>query len=325
MNEIKGISWDFWDTLIAHKNKAEVKLVDETRTAFLSDLFKISLEEAWRELKDHFPEEDGDFAQGVTVEKRIEYLAKKYNTNLNIKDISQKFSAISVKHDIGLVSGVKKALEEIDFRSVSICNTKWTKGDDLRKLMEKNDIIRFFENCYFSDIGSYAKPSIKAFETAWKKSINLEETLHIGDNLAKDIKGAKNIGAKSIVCRVVKNTPDIKDEIADAVIYDYAGLSALIYSIMGKVLDEKWDIIGKGTPYSNIKRIASRCGNEIGNVMVGDITPQNQVSAIISNKNNQQENIPGIYDFDGDIKKISEKSLVMIDFTRGLVFKKWEK
>lgn len=325
MSTIKGISWDFWDTLIAHKDNAEVKSVDETRAAFLSELLNVPFEKAWSELKGHLPEEDGDFAQGISVEKRFEYLADKYNINFNIEDISQKFSSISIKHDIGLVPGVKKALEETKFRLVSVCNTKWTKGDDLRKLMEKNDITRFFENCYFSDIGHYAKPSVKAFEKAWKETINLEETLHIGDNLSKDIKGAKNIGAKSIVCRVVKKKPNIQDEIADATIYDYEGLSALIASIMGKIPDEKWEVVGKGTPVSNIKRIASRCGNDIGNIIIGDIISQNQASAIISTGQNQQKDIPGIYDFDGDVSKLSEKSLLMIDFTKGLVFKKWER
>ena len=79
--------------------------------------------------------------------------------------------------------------------------------------MNQEQITSYFENCYFSYIRLNAKPSVEAFRLAWRNSIDLKKTLHIGDNLNKDILGAINIGSRSIACRVIKSIPHEQDKI----------------------------------------------------------------------------------------------------------------
>lgn len=320
MGEIEGISWDFWDTIIAHKNSDEIKKVDTERAILLSRILSISFEQAWNELKSHHPEEEGNTAQGLLVEERLKYLASKYQASFDIHTIAQNISSISLKYKIGLVDGIKKVLQESPYRHVSICNTKWTQGADLKQLMNQEQITSYFENCYFSDIGLNAKPSVGAFRLAWRNSIDLKKTLHIGDNLNKDILGAINIGARSIVCRVIKNIPHEQDKISDGVLYSYDGLWGLIDLIMDKDPGKEWTLIGTGKPSSEIKRLTARIGNKMGNISLANATAT--ASAIISpypiEKNTK---IPGIYNFTGDMNSLKEHSLLLIDFIKGRVFK----
>lgn len=325
MTKIDGISWDFWDTLFAHCDQTEIKKVDKARAMLLSELLNISYDQSIIELKGHFPEEEGDAAQGLSVENRLERLAKKYRVNFELSRVAEELSLISLKHKLNLVSGVKAALEDCHLRAVSICNSKWTRGVDLNKLMITNKITPYFENCYFSDIGTFAKPSVKAFQSAWKNNINLSQTVHIGDNLDKDIKGAINIGSKSIICRVIKNKPDKRDYIGDAVMYSYKGLSGLLSLICDESPDQSWNFIGSGQPHSPIKRIAAEVGNERGKIIVGNQIPCcPEACAIISEdcNRNPENNIPGIYKFRGDIRKLGKSSLLLIDFINGFVFRK---
>ena len=96
MGEIEGISWDFWDTIIAHKNSDEIKKVDTERAILLSRILSISFEQAWNELKSHHPEEEGNTAQGLLVEERLKYLASKYQASFDIHTIAQNISSISL-------------------------------------------------------------------------------------------------------------------------------------------------------------------------------------------------------------------------------------
>lgn len=325
MNEIIGVSWDFWDTLFAHSDEEEVKNVDSARAKRLAEVLQITYDQAKRELKSHHSDEDGDSARGMTVESRLEYLSRKYSVILDIPALAKEISLISLKHNIKLVQGVEEALKNCGYRSISICNTKWTQGSDLKNLMIANGITSCFENCYFSDMGAFAKPSAKAFQSAWQGKVDLSKTVHIGDNLEKDIKGAINIGAKSIICRVIKRKPNIKDESGDAVIYSYDGLHGLLALLSNKRPDGKWKLIGIGNPKSRIKRIAAFAGNERGNVFIGDDIPENsEICAFLSERGERLNDClyPAIYNFKGDLKNIRPKDLLLIDFVNGLVFKK---
>lgn len=104
--------------------------------------------------------------------------------------------------------------------------------------------------------------------------------MHIGDNLNKDILGAINIGARSIVCRVIKNIPHEQDKISDGVLYSYDGLWGLIDLIMDKDPGKEWTLIGTGKPSSEIKRLTARIGNKMGNISLANATAT--ASAIIS-------------------------------------------
>ena len=80
-----------------------------------------------------------------------------------------------------------------------ISNTGITPGKVIKKVMVKYDILKYFQITVFSDEIGYYKPSVILFQEALKHlQSKPENTIHIGDLLHTDIKGAKDCGMLSI-------------------------------------------------------------------------------------------------------------------------------
>jgi len=80
-----------------------------------------------------------------------------------------------------------------------ILNTGRTPGFALKRFLEINDVIEYFDVMLFSDEIGIRKPDIKIFHlVAERLNTKPREIIHVGDNLVSDIRGAKNAGFKAI-------------------------------------------------------------------------------------------------------------------------------
>jgi len=84
-----------------------------------------------------------------------------------------------------------------------LSNTGFIKGVTLRKVLEQLNIAQYFDFQLYSDEAGLSKPN-KAFfqllldEIAAIREIELNQIIHIGDNIKTDILGAENMSIKSL-------------------------------------------------------------------------------------------------------------------------------
>ncbi len=132
-----------------------------------------------------------------------------------------------------LAVGVKDALEALHgkYKLGVISDAIFSPGRALVKLLDHYGLTGYFDSFIFSDEIGFAKPTPIIFETAAKElGVDVSELAHIGDRPAKDIAGPQALGAKGILCTVVKDRSS-EDVSADAVCRDFADLPEIICNL----------------------------------------------------------------------------------------------
>ncbi len=150
-------------------------------------------------------------AQGMDVEfieqvrifiKGIEEGLVKRLPSSTVKEISTAYADSFFVHpppphpDAALVL---KAIKEEGYRVGLISNTGMTPGVTFRAYMDQVGILSFFDVLTFSDEVRLAKPAKELFlRTTTALGVPPERTIHVGDHLVNDVKGAKMAGMKVI-------------------------------------------------------------------------------------------------------------------------------
>ena len=97
------------------------------------------------------------------------------------------------------VTNALKILSE-KYNLVIISDTGFEPGREIRKALDRQDLLDCFKYGVFSDETGFSKPDRRAFEKAAEVTgSNFAQMIHIGDREAKDIDGARSAGMKSIL------------------------------------------------------------------------------------------------------------------------------
>lgn len=93
-----------------------------------------------------------------------------------------------------------KGMRERVGRVGLISNTGRSPGAALRRLMDKYEILHFFDATIFSDEVGCRKPEKQIFQTAIAQlGSSPDRTIHIGDDPEADIWGAKQFGMRALL------------------------------------------------------------------------------------------------------------------------------
>ena len=204
---IKAVTFDLWNTLFTNISYSNERL------SYLMQKFeseKISFEEQdlKREFHKVFDFDNWDrkyqSKSHIFTEDRLEEMLKNINLHLKpeiVNDIIKNFESVMLKLKPPLKRNVNKTLETLsqDYKMGLISDTGITPGKIIRKVLEEYDLLHYFKVTIFSDETGIYKPNPSAFQFALKKlKVNPENTIHVGDLLLTDIKGAKNCKIKSV-------------------------------------------------------------------------------------------------------------------------------
>jgi len=203
---IKHYSFDFWNT-IAYSNPQFKK----ERVKYISELFNLINKEE-EDINSAFALIGEEYnllieSQSSIISPEALYLKviKQLNCNkeLDIKKIVEDIELLFLKYPPIIYPGFLDFLELFDNgnKTISITsNTAFISGSVIEKFLESIGLLNKFKFCLFSDRENYGKPHKSIFEKVYVKKkefepeINLNEIIHIGDNLNTDYNGAKNIG-----------------------------------------------------------------------------------------------------------------------------------
>jgi putative hydrolase of the HAD superfamily len=240
---LKIITVDFWNTIFdsssgIERNKYRLKtLVEETDKlgCFIKqDELDTAMKSSWEYFNQVWMSEQRTPSSIELVKFFWEKLLLPESKD-SIQFIADAFANSVLIHPPKLVNGVRQALENLkdNYRLAIVSDTGFSGGNVLRKLLEKESIIQYFDAFSFSDETRVAKPRKEAFQKVLDElDAQPHEGLHIGDIENTDILGAKSIGMKAIRFIgdssrfLVKENPE--NSIADFETDDWAKIPELI-------------------------------------------------------------------------------------------------
>lgn len=206
---IKVVTIDFWNTLFdssggnernSLRQKAIMSEINNYNREISPELFEKALKASWEYFNKIWRQE----MRTPSVQDSVAFFWKYLELPTDpqaINRIADYFANSVLIHPPKLIDGVADILPVLAsrYKLGIISDTGFSPGIVLRKLLEQNNILHFFDSFSFSDETGYSKPHPEAFRKVLAElGSNPSEALHIGDIEATDIVGAKQLGMSAI-------------------------------------------------------------------------------------------------------------------------------
>ena len=211
---IDSVTVDFWNTLISNTPE-DARRFHRLRTkgivqAFVSKGIKIQEKQVGEALDLCFQKCWDIWTENVDLTSReqiqilmslLPYAGERHSPDL-LEKIEKAYTEAVIESPPALIEGsfeILDYLKDEEYKLGLICNTGRSPGKLLRKLMRHHRILHYFDGLTFSDELKIRKPDPRIFLFTLK---NLKSTpsssIHVGDELQTDVKGAKDAGMTAI-------------------------------------------------------------------------------------------------------------------------------
>lgn len=175
------------------------------------------------------------YAQNVTwtVRQRLEVLLKGLGRNLpepEMADLVRLHEDMELTVRPDLAAGAAEVLQDLHgkYRLGVISDAIFSPGRALRQLLAGYDIMKYFDAFIFSDEIGRAKPDARVFEAAaGGLGVRPCDIVHIGDREPKDVAGPHAVGARAVLCTVVKDRGSQRTK-ADAICSVFSDLPDIL-------------------------------------------------------------------------------------------------
>ena len=232
---IKAVVFDLWETLITNSHQAtrsHASLRLERMSRILSTTPE-AIDEAYRYVWTRCQELYWSAHKDIPTRRQIEVFLEALDREVDeptMQALEHAYANVAVDALPSLVNGADEVLQTLrgQFALGLISNTGRTPGSALRIILEKLNLIHYFDVMVFSNEHGECKPQISIFE-AVRGALNLEfnEMVFVGDNLYVDIYGAQRCGMRAVHFippqRGTAVAPDVDHGLKiepDATIYD---------------------------------------------------------------------------------------------------------
>lgn len=238
---IKAVTVDFWDTIAPYPFTEEIfqeRVEHSSRIFGKYDITFETSEKLMRSIYDHFEDIWHNHRRTPTTPEMFRHIEKIIGTAFDEQDFSELVSfnesLITEKYfDLraDIADSIRKLSEK--YKIIIISDTGFEPGRELRKALDKNDLLDRFHYGVFSDETGYSKPDERAFRLASEKAgCRTDEMVHIGDREDKDILGARSSGMHSILFTGFRND-DREITTADFTADNWQEVTELIFGAAG--------------------------------------------------------------------------------------------
>jgi len=202
---LRAITFDLWGTLIHDQDPPEkiakrraiiLGALAEAGHPFELEEYRAGIRAANRIAKDRIERERVD----IGPEQRWNLVTHE----LGIRDgevpferIAPAYVDVTVEFLPPLLPDVAETLAALhgQVKIGLICNTGFTGGDPLRRVLDIHGIAPYFDVLTFSNEFGYLKPDPRIFQyTLERLGVNASESLHVGDLEDADVAGARAVG-----------------------------------------------------------------------------------------------------------------------------------
>lgn len=215
MKRFAAVTFDLWDTLIQEYPGGAQKVAKLRVESIAEILAAKGLAHSEEEIRAAY-EKTGDFlalawskTRDMPVRDHILFMATCIDDKLanklgnsDLADIERSYVESILEHPPRLLSGARKALADVrgnGYKLGLISNTGRTPGSVLRTIMRNMGILEFFEVTTFSNEILVRKPAEGAFRnTLDEMRVTPKVAVHVGDDVDKDVTGAKRAGMKAV-------------------------------------------------------------------------------------------------------------------------------
>jgi HAD superfamily hydrolase (TIGR01549 family) len=236
---IKGITFDFWNTLYGPGESGETGITRRRLTLLQealaacgapADLQEIELAhisgfeayvEAWRSGRQYGAREQVLHVFAALDARPCDGVMERTATLLE---------NTGAEADLCLLPGAAETLPGLAAAGVKlglISDTGLTPGRILQGFLERDGLLGFFSKLTFSDETGFPKPDPRMFHTTLRAmGVEPSEALHVGDTPRSDIAGALGVGMQAVRFAAANDMPEPPEPLA--VIRDHRELVPLL-------------------------------------------------------------------------------------------------
>jgi FMN phosphatase YigB (HAD superfamily) len=196
---IRAVTYDCWGTLLKDRDwEGAMALRRGALRHFLDlddDELVELLDEAWRKHDEAWKQVE-TFGPGRMAAYCLE--ARGVTDDDAIVELTRSFEEASLAAGVVPVDGALQTLEELEragIRRGLVCDTGFTPGRVVRRLLDEAGIAGLLEALCFSDEVGVPKPRGDIFAKALAElGVRPPEAIHVGDLRRTDVAGAHDIG-----------------------------------------------------------------------------------------------------------------------------------
>jgi FMN phosphatase YigB (HAD superfamily) len=234
--DIEAVSFDCWGTLLVEANGEEIyqRRVEQVLACAVQygspvsvDTARGALDAAWHRHWDCSVGGEPSSAADIALHTLSKLSVGKPGA---VFDLVERLAATVRDHDVRVLPGAHHTLESLSragIRLALVCDTGFTSGAGVRRLLEAHGLLSWLGVLAFSDEAGVAKPHPRIFQHALSvMGQTPERTLHVGDMRRTDVAGARAFGMKTVRIRWAYDDTSDQPE-ADVVVDSHADLGAL--------------------------------------------------------------------------------------------------
>ena len=215
MKEYKNIIFDLFDTLILFKPELlpEIKVNGDLHHSTGFDVYSVFNtyydDYKFEYFYSYFFDSYKKFQELKNVDNREYHNSRRFHIMLN--DMGLEHNSVIINNLV--VSHMNSLEKSMVFPNIHIDILKYLKkkaynlsilsnfdySPTVYKLLDKYNITSYFDSILISEVFGWRKPDIKIFNYAIEmNNLNISNTIFIGDDMERDIKGAYNADLDSI-------------------------------------------------------------------------------------------------------------------------------
>lgn len=205
---VQAVTYDCWGTLLKDKDHEGAHRI---RRSALSDFLGLDdseadalLEEAWTRHDEAWKQIES-FGPGRMAAYCLE--ERGISDDESIANLTKQFEEASLQGGVEAVEGGLDTIEILHAKGLHVglvCDTGFTSGHVVRRLLDENGLAQHIDTFCFSDEVGVPKPGNEIFAKALAGlGVRPPEACHVGDLKRTDIAGAHDVGMHAVRFRGV--------------------------------------------------------------------------------------------------------------------------
>lgn len=196
---IRAVTYDCWGTLLKDRDWEGAMATRQSALQHFLDIDESEatalLEDAWAKHDDAWKQVE-TFGPGRMAAHCLE--AKGIFDDATLSGLTREFEEASLQVGVEAVEGARDVLATLQAAEIGlalVCDTGFTPGRVVRRLLEGEGLVEFLDILCFSDEVGVPKPGNEIFAKALAElGVRPPEAIHVGDLRRTDIAGAHDMG-----------------------------------------------------------------------------------------------------------------------------------
>jgi HAD superfamily hydrolase (TIGR01549 family) len=240
MARVDAVTFDFWQTLLSDRPGEMRRLHVERWKEVLGDsghdvehaLLDATFEASGDRFFERWRANDGQYTAADATAFISERLGLPSSDELQER-LVDIFRLVGEEVDLQVAPGIEQCLAELSAAGVRlgiVCDVGMTAAPTLRRRLEREGLLPYFDAWAFSDETGWFKPAPEAFLPALH-ALDVEDpsrAAHVGDNRWTDVAGALGLGMVAIRYRALHDAAPESGPEAGHVLDDHRDLPRLL-------------------------------------------------------------------------------------------------